>query len=447
MGRGRAGGDGRVLRVVVALGDPDRERALLPALSESGDFLVVERPLSAEQLQAAVAGPAIDAALVSTALHRLSPSSLGAVASSGVPILLLRHEQEDALWAEAPVATLDFAAPAQAVAEALVSTAHGRYRSRRQPPVLATGRAEEGAARGDEGTTQQGQVTFVLGAHGGAGATTLATALAASLSAGGPTVLADLDLQAPSLLPLLDLDPTRNLHMLAHAAPRSPAEWGRALDEELQPLHASLPGVLVLAGLPRPEMRQALGERVLHGLPAELARRYAFVVVDLGAMAPGDLPAYLVRLDAIPWRLLVVGGADLVGLWHTRGCLRQIESLARLERDRVWLVVNRFDRRFHHSPQQIAWTLGWPVAATVPADHAGVGRALEAQTPPFQERGSRAAKAVASLACCLREGRLDAKLDRPGGLSALWGALAQPLRAARLARRSGREERRAARAG
>lgn len=439
------GGEGRVLRIVVALGDPERERALVPALSESGDFAVVDRPLSAEQLQAALAGPSLDVALVSSALHRLDPSTLQKIAALGVPVLLLLHEGERESWTEAGVATLDYAATAEAVTEALVATAHGRRASRRRPTVLVTEESARQAAPNEESVPELGQVVFVMGAHGGAGATTVATALAASMGTSGPTALADLDLQAPSLLPLLDLDPTRNLHMLSHASPRHPAEWEQALGEELQPLHADLPHALVLAGLPRPEMRPALNERVLRALPAELARRYAFVVVDLGALPPAELTAYLSRLGDAPWRLLLVGGADLVSLWHTSNCLRQLEAMTSVARERVWLVLNRHEGRFHHPPEQIAWTLGWPVAAAVPADHAGAARAREAQRPPFGERGSKAGKALAALALCLRAGQLGASTGNTSRLGALWGSLLAPLRGQ--ARRGGkRGERRVVRA-
>src|SRR5438309_161021 len=77
------------LRLAVALGDPAREREILPRLGESSPFVVTERCLSADQLLSCLQTESIDAVLVAADLHRLSERMLGEIVRTGVPLVLL----------------------------------------------------------------------------------------------------------------------------------------------------------------------------------------------------------------------------------------------------------------------------------------------------------------------------------------------------------------------
>jgi Flp pilus assembly CpaE family ATPase len=96
--------------------------------------------------------------------------------------------------------------------------------------------------------------------------------------------------------------------------------------------------------------------------------------------------------------VLLVTRADLVGLWHARTALSQLEHQLGIGRERTSLVINRHDARYHHARDEIAWHLGVEVAAVIPHDHAAMQRAIADQRPVVLERGSRAARAMLALA-------------------------------------------------
>jgi len=93
-------------------------------------------------------------------------------------------------------------------------------------------------------------------------------------------------------------------------------------------------------------------------------------------------------------------------LLYARTALDQLERLVGLERQRVSLVLNRHDPRYHHSPQEVQWHLGAAVAAVIPFDYAAMQRATAEQRPLVLDPASRAARALLVLAERLNEGKL-----------------------------------------
>ena len=115
----------------------------------------------------------------------------------------------------------------------------------------------------------------------------------------------------------------------------------------------------------------------------ELAAHYRYVVIDVGPDWLGtDVAAANHRaVLASAQQVLLVSASDLVGLWHTRTALDQLERQLGIERQNVQLVLNRHDARFHHSASEVAWHLGAPVSAVIPFDHAAAQRAIAQQRP------------------------------------------------------------------
>jgi Flp pilus assembly CpaE family ATPase len=229
----------------------------------------------------------------------------------------------------------------------------------------------------------------------------VAISLAAALGAVAPTVLVELDLCASAVAAYLDLDPTRNLCTLAHSVGDGARNWSVALGEELQPLQAAEPAAAqVLCGPPKREMRSTITPRMVDKLVGELARGNRWVILDVGPelqgldVTPAAHRSALARAD----HLLVVSGSDLVSLWHARTLLDQFENLLEIERERVNLVLNRHDGRFHHSRDEIEWHLGAPVVGVVPFDQPAIQRAIADQRPVVVDRSSRAGRALQSLA-------------------------------------------------
>ncbi len=384
------------LRLAVGLGDPERERALLPALSESGEFVVAERCLAADQLLACLERAHVDAALVASCLHRLNDSVLDELARTGVPLVLLASSG-GLRGQEFSGVVLPLEADAEAVRQALVSVVRGD-RPRGDPPHAKEDRRPPEPARALSPPPTTPSTIVVASGHGSPGRTTVALNLAVALGAVAPAVLVDADLAGPSLAACLDADPTRNLFMISHAAPETPRDWERALAQETQPLASCSPHGVVLCGVPKPEMRNGVSVSFFERLVAELQQRYRYVVLDVGADLLGpeaELHRAALRLGR---QLLLVASADLVGLWHARTVLGLFSSTLQIDLDRTALIINGHDRRYHHGRTEIEWALGIPTAAVIPYDHGAAQRALAAQQPLVLQRRSRAARALLDLA-------------------------------------------------
>jgi hypothetical protein len=117
-------------RLAVGLGDPERERALLPALSEGGALVVVERCLSADQLVGVLPTGQIDLALVADDLHRLSDDALAALVHTRVPLVVLAGRPDDPRWQTGHATVLPLDAPPDVVRTALLAAWRGRGRER-----------------------------------------------------------------------------------------------------------------------------------------------------------------------------------------------------------------------------------------------------------------------------------------------------------------------------
>src|SRR5262249_37485686 len=161
--------------------------------------------------------------------------------------------------------------------------------------------------------------------------------------------------------------------------PGSPREWELALQQETQPLAARSPQGVVLCGVPKPEMRRGVSPRFCERLLAELQQRYRYVIIDVGAE--------LLGAEAACPRPAVRRAADLVALWHAHTALGLLQRHLQVPPERVALVINRHDRRHHHSRAEIEWALGRATAAVLPHDHGGVQRALAAQQPLVLDHG------------------------------------------------------------
>jgi MinD-like ATPase involved in chromosome partitioning or flagellar assembly len=214
----------------------------------------------------------------------------------------------------------------------------------------------------------------------------------------------------------LDLDPTRNVCTLAHAVRDDPHLWDIALRDELQPLGPAGVSTVVLCGPPKREMRGNISPALVESLHAELAGRFRWIVLDVGPELLGMENGAAVHRAALTraTEVLLVSAADLVGLWHARAALGQLERLVGLERGRARLVLNRHDARFHHARQEVEWHLGVPTAAVVPFDHAAMQRAISEQEPAVLDPTSRAGRALLRLAEALNEHGLRLPSPLPG---------------------------------
>jgi Mrp family chromosome partitioning ATPase len=273
----------------------------------------------------------------------------------------------------------------------------------------------------DRADAQVGVVIAVAGGVGSPGRTTVAINLAAALGAVGPTVLVEADLSAPAVAAYLDRDPSRNLCTLAHAVRDDPRLWSVALADELQALGPHPISSVVLCGPPKREMRSSIAPPLMEQLVRELAQRFRWVILDVGPELLGAEAAAASHRVALAraQHVLLVTAADLVGLWHARTAVDQLERLVGIERRRLSLILNRHDLRYHHSPQEVEWHLGLSVAAVIPFDYAASQRATSEQRPLVLDPSSRAGRALLSFAERLNDGKVrlapESLASRPRG--------------------------------
>jgi MinD-like ATPase involved in chromosome partitioning or flagellar assembly len=413
--RGRGGQRGRPLRLAVGIGDPERERDILPELDATADMVVAERCLSADTLLEAVLARRVDAVLVSYDLHRLG-RSLPELEASGIPRVLLVHDPEEPRWQPLGGIVLPVSVAPDVVVEAVQAAVRGEPFGRTEaevepvafefirpkpddaPPVesVADTRAED----------DRPVVFAIASGHGAPGRTMVAVNLAAALGAVAPTVLIDGDLAGPSIAAYIDADPTRNVYMVAHAEPSSAWEWHNALEQECQLLDRRSPRARVLCGIPKPEMRARLGRSFLEGLLAALRHEVRYVVIDTGAELLGTDGAFHRAVLGLADQVLLVAGGDLIGVWHARNTLKLIREQLQIDAMRTALIVNRHDPRFHHTRAEIEWALGIGTAAIVPFDHVAVQRAVASQRPVVVDQKSRAGHALLDLAGRIHGGKL-----------------------------------------
>jgi hypothetical protein len=378
-------------RVVLGLGRPEREGRVLRALEGLRDLDVVQTCLSGPDLLAIAAAGRADVAAMASDLYQLSDAVVDRLGQTRIPLVVLAADPEEARWRRLRRAiVLPLAAPPELILSAL--------RGQRPDIPVATrptgARAPARPASADppeERPGPVGQVLVVTKLFGAPGGTVTAINLAAAYGEGA--LLIELD-AGPTAATYVDGDPLRNVYQVAASAPRTPAAWADRLAAEQQPLYPGTRARL-LAGVHHPDQRPALTPECIAGLVQAARERFALVVVDLGLASLLGSEADLVRgVLTDTDRVLLVGSTDLVGLWHTRTALELLGD----ERERLALVLNRYDARRHDGVATIAYQLGEEPLAVIPYDYPAFHTALEDHRPLVYERRGRAAQTLRVLA-------------------------------------------------
>lgn len=379
------------LRVLLAVGNPQRERQLRDALSSAG-VTIAGRCLDGPSLADRASGFDYDVALASSDLHRLSPMTLTAIREARLPVVLLVHVGDlDRFSGLAHLVPTD-ANPAE-IAKAL---SEAWSRGANYPVASAHANAaqspEDAGARSEAVGESYGRVISVLSGKGAPGVTTAAIGLAAALGdRRRRAVLVDADLRGGNVAAYLDLDPRRGLLALVYGS--DSATLGSRVEDELQ----DAPGFSALAGIEHSDSRSQISSELLPTILAILKSRFDHVVVDLGEVISGmPTPAADAALRSSEGVLLVTRG-DLVSLWNARACLRHLQEGLGLDADAVRIVLNRREKRGQYSGSEVERALGVPVVAVIPEDRRAALAATERQLP-ITTAGGRTAHELRSLA-------------------------------------------------
>lgn len=350
-------------RVVLGLEEPALAEEVLHFLDRRPGIRVVEAVSDAEALAPAMRAHAPDAAVVSPGVLRR-----GADADGAAVLVVAARETTGVLRA------------------ALRAGARGFYLWPEEREALAMD-AERATTSAEHEPRPPGRVVAVYGARGGAGATFLATNLAAALAATRTdTVLMDFDLFYGEVATALGIVLNGRGRTLADLAPVA----GELTAEHLERvLHAHPRGFRVLLAPRDPAIPAEVGEELLSSGVRILRACHGAVVLHLPRAVDGVTLAGLAAADVI----LVVVTLDVLAF---RDAHRLLEFLAgRGLRDRCRLVVNRATRS-EVVPRDAEEVFGIPPTTVIGLDRA----VLRAQNRGelVAARPGRTARRIAELA-------------------------------------------------
>lgn len=232
-----------------------------------------------------------------------------------------------------------------------------------------------------------GDVIALWGSKGGVGTTLLATNLAGELSPVHRVCLVDLDFAMGDVAAFLDV-----------TLPQSIADVFRnigRLDERMLAgsvgVHASKVHVLGQP-LDLEQREEPRGDLVMRVVTAA-ARAYQYVVADCGS----SLDEASVTAITVADHILLVTTPDIPAVKDTWRRLQFIDKLG-LERDRIKLVVNRWDKRTAQlSLEDIQQNLGRRVDVTVAEDRSALRAVAEGTLLRDLDRKSEGARDIGRL--------------------------------------------------
>jgi pilus assembly protein CpaE len=237
---------------------------------------------------------------------------------------------------------------------------------------------------------KQGHMIMTYSPKGGTGVTTVAVNLALTLNNDETrTVLVDGNLQFGDVAVFLNEQGKNNILDLT---PRAD-ELDPDIVEEVLLKHATS-GMRVLAAPSRPEHAEKVNSAQFSKLLSYLRQIYAYVVVDT---TPTLNDITLSILDITDLLLLVIT-QDIPAIKNARLFLDLLNTLG-VQRDKVCLVMNRYDKRIAITPDRVGENLKQQVAAVIPLDERVVIPAVNRGIPFVLDNKSQpSARAIFSLA-------------------------------------------------
>jgi pilus assembly protein CpaE len=252
-----------------------------------------------------------------------------------------------------------------------------------------------------------GQVVAFVGGKGGVGTTTLAVNVATVLAKGAPssTLLVDLHVSYGDAALFVGAEPRFSVADALENIQRLDDTFLRTL------VGRTKYGLEILASSDR-AMVGPVDVRAVRSLIDHAARRYSLVVLDL----PRSDTTILDALELVN-TIVVVANQELSTI---RGASRMAAALRqRYGKDRVTVVVSRFDAVAEIGRKEIERVMGGPVAQVFPSDYRLALGALNVGRPLVLDNHSKLAASFTSFARGLgSDSRVEQtpQEERPGGL-------------------------------
>lgn len=221
-----------------------------------------------------------------------------------------------------------------------------------------------GSLKDPRGTTIQlsgiGKIIAVYSPKGGVGTTTIATNLAVTLhSAETPAVIVDGSLEFGDVQVFLNERGRTSIIDLTPNADQIDAE----LVEDVV-LHHKDSGIDIVSAPPNPVDAEGVSGSDFVKVLQFLARLYSYVIVDTHSYL-SDVT--IEALDACDL-LVMVSSQDIPSIINTRSMLQLLVNSLGVQKNKILLVMNRFDKQIAISPEKVSHNLGHQVASVIVED-------------------------------------------------------------------------------
>ncbi len=205
----------------------------------------------------------------------------------------------------------------------------------------------------------QGKVITVYSPKGGTGSTTLAVNLAIALhNKETRSVIVDGNLQFGDVAVFIN---EQGKNTILDLAPRVDELDPEIVDGVMIKHNDS--GIHVLASPSRPEQAEEISGNSFLKIVQYLRRLYAYVVIDTNSWLSDAVLSAVDESDII----VLVATQDIPSIKNTRLFLDLVSSLG-VDRNRIALTMNRYDKRIGITPEKVGENLKVNVAATIPLD-------------------------------------------------------------------------------
>ncbi|NNG16477.1 MAG: AAA family ATPase [Gemmatimonadales bacterium] len=223
------------------------------------------------------------------------------------------------------------------------------------------------------GATTLGEIYAFFGSKGGSGATTLATNLAIVLHrlTEKKTLLVDLDVELGEASLLLGIQPRFNFVDLIQNFHRVDAGLLASYIER----HDS--GVHLLSAPFHPDRAQVVTADQIRRILQYLKQHYDYIVIDVSkSFTPVTIAAFE-QAD----RIFLTTTVDLPSLRNVQRALPLLQRVAHGDKERIRLLLNRFEKGGEVTTREVERSLGLPVYATLSNDYEAVIRSLNTGKP------------------------------------------------------------------
>ncbi|MEN6482445.1 MAG: response regulator [Anaerolineaceae bacterium] len=242
---------------------------------------------------------------------------------------------------------------------------------RRTASLSMTGVSENGTIL--PGTKKNlGKIIVVYSPKGGTGCTTVASNLAIALhSEDTKTALIDGSLQFGDVAVFLN---EQGRNSILDLAPRVD-ELDSGIFEDVMVLHQAS-GVRLLAAPPRPEYADDITSDQFGKLIRYMQRLFSYIVIDTASYLTDVVQTAIDISDII----ILIATQDIPSI-KSSNLFLSLSSASGIDRSKIMLVMNKFDKRISISPERVGESLHQPVLLSIPLDEKVATTSVNRGTP------------------------------------------------------------------